>query len=172
MTLLQVIRAIEVTAAAQPSVSCIVRNDVFRLNAYQEARYGAFAWLQGEHFTSEEEGLIRYSFTLFYVDRLTPNHGNEIEVQSTGMETLQNVLRSLAALGVYPTDYSFRTFNERFHDECAGVFCTVTLEAQKEGLCPEAYENEALKPDFQMAFNDDYKAWELRVSDNKTIFVY
>lgn len=141
MNLLQTIRIIEKTAALQPNVRTLVRNDVFRLNACPDVDYGVVAWLQGEHSTEDGSQLITYNFTLFYVDRLTADKGNELEIQSQGIETLSNILDSLPALGLFPESYSFRPFNQRFADECAGVFCTVSLQASKDSLCATAYES-------------------------------
>ena len=140
MNLLQTIQVIEKAAAQQPAVNTIVRNDVFRLNACPDARYGVFAWLQGEHTTDLDSGILTYNFTLFYVDRLTADKGNEIEVQSVGMETLENILHAVAALGMFPTQYTFRTFNQRFADECAGVFCNVALEVGKDTMCAADFD--------------------------------
>ena len=159
MNLLQVIRAIERTAAQQPAVGPIVRNDIFRLNASPAVKYGAFAWLQGEHRTNADSSLITYSFTFFYVDRLTTDKQNEIEIQSVGIETLVNILRQLEDLGVYAGEYSFRTFNERFSDDCAGVFCQVTLESPMDNLCPAGYEFLVNDGDYNLDFNEDYKVW-------------
>lgn len=135
MNLYQTIQAIEATASRQPNIRTIVRNDVFRLNAQPGVRYGVFAWLQNEHTTDADSQLITYNFTLFYVDRLTEDKGNEVQIQSVGIETLENILQSLADRGIYPDTYSFRTFNQRFADECAGVFCNVLLQTSKDGLC-------------------------------------
>jgi hypothetical protein len=154
MTLQQVIRTVEVIASKQPAVNMIVRNDIFRLNEAPDARYGVFAWLQGQHTGAVDESLVRYSFTFFYADRLTADLGNQVEVQSTGMEVLTNILRVLDQRGISVADrYSFRTFNERFHDECAGVFCDVTLEVPAGSLCPEGFG------DFNDDFNDDFMIW-------------
>lgn len=139
MNLAQVIRAIENAAAQQPPVRSIVRNDIYRLNHRPDAEYGVFAWLQGEHTTSAESSLTEWNFTLFYVDRLTADKGNEIQIQSTGIEVLENILRKLYDLGVFSGEYSFQVFNERFTDECAGVFCRVALSAPKNGLCVEDF---------------------------------
>lgn len=154
MTLQQVIHTIETIASRQPAVNMIVRNDIFRLNEAPDARYGVFAWLQGQHTGSVEESLVRYSFTFFYADRLTADLGNQVEVQSTGVEVLTNILRVLDQRGISVANrYSFRTFNERFHDECAGVFCDVTLEVPAGSLCPEGFG------DFNDDFNDDFMIW-------------
>lgn len=140
MNLLQTIRTIERAASEQPTVNMIVRNDVFRLNAIPSAQYAVFAWLQGEHSTDADSGLMTFSFTFFYVDRLTSDRGNEVAIQSVGIETLENILRVLEGLGVYAGITTFRTFNERFSDECAGVWCSVQLEVPKDGLCAEAFD--------------------------------
>jgi hypothetical protein len=141
MNLSQTIRAIEKAAAMQPNVRTIVRNDVFRLNAQPDVRYGVVAWLQGEHATSADSQLVKYQFTLFYVDRLTEDKGNEVQIQSVGIETLENILRTLQDVGLFPAaDYYFRTFNQRFNDECAGAFCTVRLETTKNDLCAAYYD--------------------------------
>ena len=151
MNLLQTIRIIERLAGMQPTVKSVVRNDVYRLNSLPDAKYGVFAWLQGEHRASLDGSLWQFSFTFFYVDRLTFDKSNEVEIQSTGIETLENILADLENFKVYALDHSFRTFNERFSDECAGVFCTVTLETPKDDICAAEYFR-----DFNNDFNNDF----------------
>ena len=152
MTLVETIRAIEAIASAQPSVNMIVENDIFRLNAAPAARYGVFGWLQREHRTGSATPLIDYSFTFFYVDRLTEDQGNQIEVQSVGIQTLDNVVRSLDEAGLLAdSDWTFTTFNQRFLDECAGVFCNVTLRVPLDDNCAEHFLG-----DFNMDFSDDF----------------
>lgn len=152
MTLQQVIRVIEMVAMKQPSVNMIVQNDIFRLNAKPDAKYGVFGWLQGQHSASADSSLIDYSFTFFYVDRLTSDMGNQIEIQSVGIQTLDNILRELNSLDVYVnSSYSFQTFNQRFVDECAGVYCSVTLQVPVSSVCSDGFA------DFQSNdFNNDF----------------
>lgn len=143
MTLQQVIKAFEVVASQQPSVNMIVQNDIFRLNSLSDARYGVFGWTQGQHSASVGSSLFSYSFTFFYVDRLKNDKSNEIEVQSVGIQTLDNILRKLDDLGVSATStYSFQTFNQRFLDECAGVFCNVTLQVPASLVCAEDFADD------------------------------
>lgn len=153
MTLLQVIQAVERVASEQPTIRSIVRNDVFRLNSFPNAKYGVFAWLQGEHRAELLGDFFNYSFTFFYVDRLTFNRENEMEVQSVGIETLENILTTLQRYGIVAGEHTFRTFNQRFSDECAGVFCTLTLEVPKGTMCDETF------PDFNEDFNEDFKIY-------------
>lgn len=169
MTLIQAIRIIERLAAQQPGVGTVVRNDIFRLNASPVVQYGAFAWLQGEHATNADSNLITFNFTFFFVDRLTADRGNEVAVQSAGIDTLENILRALPEYGLYPAAYTFRTFNERFSDECAGVFCNVSLEAAKGDLCAQAFDFVTNTADFNLDYNEDFKVWQW-VTDERTIY--
>ena len=141
MTLLELIKTMEVIASRQPSVRMVVENDIFRLNAKADARYGVFAFVQGQHSASIDSNVITYAFTLFYVDRLKKDRSNQIEIQSVGIQTLDNIIRRLDDLGIYAeTSYSFQVFNQRFTDECAGVFCNVSLSVPVSSLCPEEFE--------------------------------
>lgn len=152
MTLQHVIKAFEVVASQQPSVNMIVQNDIFRLNSKSDARYGVFGWTQGQHSASTDSDMFTYSFTFFYVDRLMNDRSNEIEVQSVGIQTLDNILRKLEDLDIFvSSSYSFQTFNQRFLDECAGVFCNVSLQVPVDSLCSESFAD-FLKTDF----NDDF----------------
>lgn len=151
MTLAETIKMIEVVASQQPSVNMIVRNDVFRLNAKADAKYGVFAWLQREHSTANESGYFIFSFTFFYVDRLLPDKSNEIEVQSLGIQTLNNIIRALEDKDVCTeTTYTFQVFNQRFADLCAGAYCNVNLIVPVDGNCAELFA------DFSDDFNEDF----------------
>lgn len=154
MTLIQVIKAFEAIASSQPSVNMIVRNDIFRLNACSDARYGVFGWTQGIHSTGVDANTITYNFTFFYVDRLTEDRSNQIEVQSVGIETLDNIIRDMDAKGLYvDSNYTMQTFNQRFLDECAGVFCNVSISVPAASLCSESFADFArndYKDDFMI----------------------
>lgn len=152
MTLQQVIKAMEVVASQQPSVNMVVQNDIFRLNGKPDARYGVFGWTQGQHSSSADSSFFTYAFTLFYVDRLKADLSNQIEVQSVGIQTLDNILRRLDDLGIFiSSSYSFQTFNQRFVDECAGAFCNVTLQVPVSSMCSESFAD-FLKTDFSSDF--------------------
>lgn len=147
MTLLETIRLIEAVAADQPAVNMIVRNDIFRLNAAPDARYGVFGWTQGIHRTAIDSPFFDFAFTFFYIDRLTEDLGNQVEVQSVGIDTLNNIIRDLETKGVEISDWSYQTFNQRFTDECAGAFANVTLRVPVFSSCAEHFLGD---------FNDDY----------------
>lgn len=140
MTLVEVVKAMEAAAMSQPAVQTIVENDVFKLNSCPDARYGVFAFVQGQHSGSVDSDLMTYQFSLFYVDRLTHDRSNQIEVQSAGVSVLSNILRVLSEAGIVAGDYSFQPFNQRFSDECAGVYCTVGLSVLRDSSCGETYD--------------------------------
>jgi len=140
-------------ASGQPPVKSIVRNDIFRLNSLPDARYAVFGWTQGTHSGNVESSFYTYRFTFFYIDRLTENKSNELEIQSVGIQVLDNVLRQLEESNAIPVgDWQYTTFNQRFLDECAGVFVSVGIEVPVNGLCADSYF------DFNDDFNDDFAA--------------
>lgn len=145
MTLLDTIKLMESIAASQPSVHMIVRQDARRLNDCPDAKYGAFAWVQGTHTRPVGSDTIVYQFSVFYIDRLTADRKNETEIQSVGVQTLDNVIRGLYdTAGVYDiTDVAYTPFDYRFADECAGVYATIRIEvAANDGSCEEDYDYE------------------------------
>ncbi len=141
MTLRDTIALIEAVAASQPDVNMIVRNDIYKLNSCPAARYGAFAWTQEQHREGIDDYGPAFTFALFYVDRLTEDGGNQVEVQSTAISTLRNVIRALAAT-LEIEDWTYNTFNQRFADLCAGAFARVTIRVPADTICPEDYDTD------------------------------
>lgn len=139
MTLRDTIALIERTAAAQPAVNMIVRGDIYKLNACPDARYGAFAWTQETHREALEDYGPAFAFVFVYADRLTEDGGNQVEVQSTAVETLRNIIRSLADT-LEITEWTYDTFNQRFADLCAGAFARLTIRVPAETVCPEDFD--------------------------------
>lgn len=150
MTLSEVIKAMEVVASQQPSIHSIVENDVFRLNKVTDAKYGVFSFVQGQHSSNTENDTISFQFNLFFVDRLKNDKSNQIHIQSTGIQTLENIIRKLDEMGIWSTSHSFQVFNQRFLDECAGVYANVTFQVPVSSVCPESFA------DFNNDFNDDF----------------
>mgnify|MGYP006923190914 CR=1 FL=1 len=137
MTLKTIIEKLKEYALATPNVGGVIVNDVFRENFWENAHYGVVAIIQREH--SISDNLATYRFQLAYIDRLTEDKSNEVDVQSDGIMTLSNVINALAELneGIELADeMSFSVFNERFKDECGGVLADVALvTASPMGIC-------------------------------------
>lgn len=139
--LTQFIRMMKKVASKQPNINQIIDNDVYRLNTLKDAEYTVFAWQQRQH--QEETDFWLYSFQLFYIDRLTQDGGNEVEVQSMGLEVLSNIIGTIieyseGEIEVYGTTL-YQPFTQRFKDETAGVYATVTFRVPKDCICIEDY---------------------------------
>lgn len=136
MTLLELINRICEIAIAQPEVSTIVENDVFRLNEMADVKYGVFAYTQGEHTTSAERDSITYNFTFFFVGLLADDRENMNELQSKAIEVLDNILYTLYDEGdITIGSYAFQPFNRRFMDDCAGCWVDVAITTNKVLNC-------------------------------------
>lgn len=150
-TLHDIVRFVERTALKQPTIKNIVENDIYRLNTLERVKYGVFAWTQDrEHY--EQGGFRYYNFTFFYVDRLRDDLKNQVEIQSVGIDTLANIMKQIEEDGrlIVGSRFTYKTFNMKFADNCAGVYSRVTLSVPL-GNCPEY-----LFGDFNNDFNDDF----------------
>ena len=143
MTLKSFIEILEATATNQAAVATIVPQDVYKLNSMPDAKYGAFAWLHSltGHGETIGDPVRTLRFTLFYVDRLTEDKGNQLDVQSVGIETLSNILRLVVfehgdevSIG---ESVVYHPFLERFTDDFAGVYCDVAFEVTVSDICEE-----------------------------------
>lgn len=136
MTLLELINIIKDVGTAQPEINTIVENDIFLLNEMADAKYGVFAYTQGEHTSSAERDNITYNFTFFFVDLLTDDRSNMTELQSKAIEVLDNILYALYNVGdITIGNYSFQPFNRRFTDDCAGCWVDVAITTTKALKC-------------------------------------
>ena len=139
--LIEFIRMIEKIAKSQPNINLIVENDVYRLNTLKDAGYTVFAWQQRQH--QEETDFWIYTFQLFYIDRLTQDGSNELEAQSMGMEVLSNIIGTIIEYGDGDIELygipTYQPFTQKFKDETAGVYATVSFRVPKNCICIENY---------------------------------
>lgn len=172
MTLLELIRRMETVAAGQPAVNMVVRESVYKLNSCPAAKYGVFAWTEGQHRGNADNAFHTFAFTLFYVDRLTADKANGPEIHSVGVEVLGNVLRVLAEeVGV--SEWRITPFSgQRFADECAGVYATVEITVPAGSACGEEYDNasERMPGAFDFSWSDDFQVW-IWTTTEREIFV-
>lgn len=144
MTLLETIRTLEAIALEQHSVAMVIENDVFKLNTIPNAKYAVFAYTQGRHTTSVSGDITTFQLTLFYIDRLTGDKSNQVEIQSTGTQVLRNILYMMSELDFEISSMPIQPFNQRFADECAGVYCEVSIGASNGCECMPGF-GEVLK---------------------------
>lgn len=148
MTYLEIIESIKSALSSQPNVHTVV--DEFTDLNRETIEYGAGVLQTREH--QRNGDFMTYNFWLGYVDRLVDGEYNEIEIQSTGIQILNNVLNIL----LQKIDYAdivggtFVPFNQRFLARTAGVYCNLSITIPI-GDC--AYSAAA---DFNQDFNEDF----------------
>lgn len=139
MTLKTIIDFLSMSALATPNVGGVIINDVFRENFWEDAHYGVVAIIQREH--SISENIATYRFQFAYIDRLTEDKSNEVDIQSDGIMTISNMVNALLSECddvAMSGEMSFSVFNERFKDECGGVLADVAFTtASPMGCCYE-----------------------------------
>lgn len=123
------IKAIEKIGIAIPDVNTVVLGDIFELNSRPDIDYSVFAIVQDRH--EQDDSFFYFNCFLYYVDRLTNDGENRLEIQSHGCSLLSTVISKIEELGLI-VNTSFNTtyqpFNQRFSDECAGVYARVSVQ--------------------------------------------
>lgn len=134
---METINLLNWVAKNQPNVNGIVESgDIYDLNKdeYQQ-KYSAFCVTQNTHNVGEE--FTTFSFTLFYVDRLTLDKSNKIEIQSTAVEFFGNLIKTIMQKFEWLdwTNGDVTTFTEKFSAECAGAYMTCNVTTPNKSLC-------------------------------------
>lgn len=89
-----------------------------------------------------ERDTTRYQITLYYLDRLLEDGSNEMDILSTGVEALKNIIWGLGQLdGIVSVsdtlDIRNVTETEAFNDRLAGAYCTFDVTVLNAYTCPE-----------------------------------
>lgn len=141
MTLLDVVKEFEKIAIKQPNINYVGNGDIYSLSTLPNIDYGVFFITQSNH--TQSENTISYTLTLFYVDRLMADGSNKLQIQSNGIMALGNIINIFAMRNQdveISYDIQYTTFLQRFADDCSGVFCNVTIEADNNlGICGYEY---------------------------------
>ena len=140
MTLKQVIDALNTIALSQPDVNDYIKSgNVYDLNSDRAVNYSVFCCTQGTHSYDYDNGLNTFNFILYYIDRLQSDGDNKVEVQSTAIETLKNVIRTFSKeYDVEISNSSFEVFTQSFSALCGGAYTTVSIVVDDEN-CLESF---------------------------------
>lgn len=135
MTLKQTIQLLKTIASSKPNIRYVAEGNVYELNQKPDVEYGVFYITQSQ--SEVYENYIKYKLSLFFIDRLTDGFDNRLQIQSDGIRVIKNILNTFEDMGDDEVEYplSFTSFNERFCDECAGVFTTVSIITDGESGC-------------------------------------
>ena len=143
MTLYETIDWLKKIALKHPNIGSASEGNIYEyMNANPSVKYGVFFITQGTH--SQDEMFNHFEFTLFYVDRLVDDmEENRLQIQSIGKEILSNILTFFCEeFDAECENISFQPFTQRFVDETAGIYSTITIDVPKDVICPEEYWKE------------------------------
>lgn len=138
MTIYQTIKELEKIALSTPQINFCGENDLYAIiNSNPNIQYSIFFVTQNQHKSTEDWD--KYNLNLFYIDRLLEDNSNELAIQSIGKEILTNIVRIFCGLYDAEVDgqYNWQPFMQKFNDNCAGVYLTITLDIAKDSICPE-----------------------------------
>lgn len=116
-------------------------SDIYQLNALRVDSYPVlYVSPTGNHMVSENT--TTYELTLYYLDRLTEDNTNDIDIQSAGIEQLKNIVLTIGEIdGVVRVSeaYSITNFieTEAFNDRLAGAYTTIQVEVLNNFVCPD-----------------------------------
>ena len=136
MTLFEIINKLKDIALSKPNINYAGDGDVYTLNSVPDINYSAFFITQNEH--SIDSNTITYNLNLFYIDRIADSEDNVLNIQSDGILQLTNIINNLVFSEDVDVDreINFVPFIQRFADNCAGVYCSVSFVTDNNlGIC-------------------------------------
>ena len=144
MTLAKIIDTLKMIALKHPNVNSAYEGNIYDiLNAKHDNRYASVVITQQSHTT--DEIYDHYGFVIFYVDRLVDDlEENRVQIQSIGKSMLGNIITAFCnEFEAECENISYQPFTQRFADETAGVYCTITIDTVKDVYCAERYWDES-----------------------------
>ena len=141
MTLRDLLRELGQMAKAQKLVNySAAGSSLGELNPLSVDWYPLFfAIPSGTH--TVMENTTRFDLTLYYIDRLLEDNSNTIDIFSTSIENLKNILRGAKELpGVVNVEdtYTIRNFMpEKQDDRVAGAYAQVRITVANDYICFE-----------------------------------
>ena len=86
------------------------------------------------------ENTTRYALTLYYIDRLLTDYSNDIDIYSSTLEGLKNLVNGIKQIpGVVDVEdgYQIRNFaaTEKMNDSLAGAYATLFITVVNDTVC-------------------------------------
>lgn len=110
-----------------PNIEYVVYGDVYELNHIQNVTYPAVVVTVGQHTSNLDNYNFNYRLNIFYVDRLTDDKVNKIDVHANAIIFINSLLKALDDEYII-SDYEIFNFNERFNDVCAGAYVSCRIQ--------------------------------------------
>lgn len=133
MNLYNTTRIITSLASQIPNIGTIEVGDVYKINAKQDVVYPSIAITQRPHTISHDDEMITYNFYVFYIDRLTSDDSNRMDIQNAAIEALHSLADGLNSYDLEIVNTSVvHTFNERFNDVCSGAYIELSIQTYND----------------------------------------
>ena len=126
----EIIKIIKNISLALPDVQSFYTGDVYEVNADQSVKYSSVVLTNQEHSFDNINDKFQYNFILFYIDRLTDDEANRVDVHTAAVSALKTIVRHLEDYNVIINDFKFNLFRERFNDSCAGAYASLSVDVE------------------------------------------
>lgn len=135
MTIKKLIDVITKTAKKKPNINYVGVGNVYDLNSKPDVDYSLIYLTYQNSQVNESE--IRHNIVMFYIDRMTDDYDNRLDIQNNGILEITNIVNTIVNLEDVEVDLpmAFTPFNQRFAEDCAGVFTTITFIVDGDGNC-------------------------------------
>ena len=116
-------------------------SDIYAINGMTIDSYPLlFCSPTGTH--NIEKDTTTYEITLYYLDRLLQDSSNEMDILSTSLEALKNIIWGIERMdGIVDVSEVLPIRNvtetEAFPDRLAGAYCTFQIKVLNAYTCPE-----------------------------------
>lgn len=117
----------QLSQSIDPNIEFVVYGDVYELNHIQNVTYPAVVVTVGQHTSNLDNYNFNYRLNIFYVDRLTDDKANKIDVHAHAITFINSLLKALDDEYII-SDYEIYNFNERFNDVCAGAYVSCRIQ--------------------------------------------
>ena len=128
MKLKEIILTIKDFSLNYHNVNSFYDGDIYdNLNGTQQVDYTSVVVTQAPHNFYFQDEYMMLNFNVFYVDRLTSNGDNRLDIQSAACDFFYRLIEFMEDKAMIVQDYQITTFQEKFSDLCAGAYLTFSV---------------------------------------------
>ena len=127
MNFIQLLKKLEAYSLSLPYVHSANLGDIYEyLNGKPNVKYATVNIDINQ--STRNDNLISYSIYLYYIDRLTEDKSNWMEVKTTAEQVLNSIVNYAAEIGDVDDRWTINYFEQQFSDYCAGGYVQFNLE--------------------------------------------
>ena len=131
MNFIQILRKLEAYSLSLPYVNSTNLGDIYEyLNGKPNVKYAAVNIDINQ--STRNDNLSSYSVYLYYIDRLTEDKSNWMEIKTTAEQVLNSIVNYAAKIGDVDDGWTINYFEQQFSDFCAGGYVQFNLEVPNE----------------------------------------